>query len=425
VAFLSANCYCKPLQEALLKMAPRRVAITGLGIICPLGLNLADTWESLREGRPAIGPIRGADCSTLRFQNGAEVRGYDPLKHFEGGKDAYIDRFAQFSVVAAREAMRDSGIEVTPELRERTAIVCGSAVGGQASLEAGFEDLYVLGRGRVHPLTIPKTMANAGASQISMDLHLSGPTFTISTACSSSNHAIAQAFRLVRDGDADFAVTGGSEAPFTIGLLKAWEAMRVIAPDTCRPFSKDRRGMILGEGGAMMILEPFEAARARGARIYAEICGSGMTSDSHHLTQPTVDGPARAMRSALREAGLQPEQVGYINAHGTGTPGNDPVETRAIREVFGPHADKLAVSSTKSLHGHALGAAGALEAIATVLALHHGILPPTANYNEKDPECDLDYIPKHSRACQVEAALSNSFAFGGLNAVVAFRAVPR
>ena len=220
----------------------------------------------------------------------------------------------------------------------------------------------------------------------------------------------------------EMAVTGGSEAPFTIGLLKAWEAMRVIAPDTCRPFSKDRRGMILGEGGAMMILEPLDAAKARGARIYAEVCGSGMSSDAHHLTQPTVDGPARAMRAALRDAGLQPEQVGYINAHGTGTPGNDPTETRAIREVFGAHADKMAVSSTKSLHGHALGAAGALEAIATILALHHGILPPTANYNERDPECDLDYIPNQSRAARVEAALSNSFAFGGLNAVVAFRA---
>jgi nodulation protein E len=413
------------MAGTVLKMDRRRVAITGLGIICPLGLNLADTWDALRAGRPAIGQIQSADCSTLRFQNGAEVRGYDPLKHFAGGKDAQIDRFAQFSVVAAREAMRDSGIALTPELQERTAIVCGSAIGGQAALEAGFEDLYVAERGRVHPLTIPKTMANAGASHISMDLHLSGPTFTISTACSSSNHAIGQAFRLVRDGEADLAVTGGSEAPFTIGLLKAWEAMRVIAPDTCRPFSKDRRGMVLGEGGAIMILEPLDAAKARGARIYAEICGSGMTSDAHHLTQPTVNGPARAMRSALREAGLEPQQIGYINAHGTGTPGNDPVETRAIREVFGSHADKLAVSSTKSLHGHALGAAGALEAIATVLALYHGILPPTANYNEKDPECDLDYIPNESRAMRVEAALSNSFAFGGLNAVVAFRAVPR
>jgi nodulation protein E len=268
-------------------------------------------------------------------------------------------------------------------------------------------------------------MANAGASHIAMDMGLSGPTYTVSTACSSANHAIGQAFRLVRDGEAELAMTGGSEAMFTIGMLKAWEAMRVVAPDTCRPFSKDRRGLILGEGGAMMVLEPMDAAKARGAKIYGEICGFGMTADAHHLTQPTVQGPARAMRGALREAGLAPESVGYINAHGTGTPGNDPVESSAIREVFGAHADKIGVSSTKSMHGHVLGAAGALEAVATLLALYHGILPPTANYNERDPECDLDYIPNQPRALQVEAALSNSFAFGGLNAVIAFRAVPR
>ncbi|MGD0425472.1 MAG: beta-ketoacyl-[acyl-carrier-protein] synthase family protein [Candidatus Acidiferrales bacterium] len=406
-------------------MAPRRVAITGLGIISPLGLNLEENWKSLSEGRPAIGPIKGADCSTLRFKNGAEVSGYDPVKHFPGGKDAYIDRFAQFSVVAAREALQNSGLELTPELRERSAIVCGSAVGGQAAIEAGFQDLWVEGRGRVHPLTIPKTMANAGASHIAMDLGMSGPTYTVSTACSSANHAIGQAFRLVRDGEADAAMTGGSESIFNIGMLKAWEAMRVIAPDTCRPFSKDRRGMILGEGGAMMMLEPMEAAKARGAKIFAEICGFGMTADAHHLTQPAVHGPVRAMRGALREAGLLPEDVGYINAHGTGTPGNDPVESTAIREVFGAHADKIGVSSTKSMHGHALGAAGALEAIATILALYHGILPPTANFNERDPECDLDYIPNQPRSLRVGAALSNSFAFGGLNAVVAFRAAPR
>lgn len=408
-------------------MAARRVVITGLGIVSPLGLDLAETWAGLREGRSAIGPIQSVDGSRvgLKIQNGAQVRGFDPLKHFQGGKDAQLDRFAQFSVVAAREAVRDSGIELTQELREQSAIVCGSAVGGQAAIEAGFEDLWVQSRGRVHPLTIPKTMANAGASHISMDLGLSGPVYTISTACSSANHAIGQAFRLVRDGQAEFSITGGAEAIFTVGMLKAWEAMRVISPDTCRPFSKDRRGMILGEGGAMMTLEPFDAAKARGAKIYGEICGLGMTSDAHHLTQPTVDGPARAMRAALREASLAPEAVGYINAHGTGTLGNDPVESRAIREVFGAHADKLGVSSTKSMHGHALGAAGALEAVATVLALHHGILPPTANYLGRDPECDLDYIPNQPRTAQVEAALSNSFAFGGLNAVIAFRAVPR
>ena len=405
-------------------MASRRVAITGLGIISALGLDLAENWKALCAGRSGIGQLQVADVAGvgLKLQNGAQVHGFDPLKHFEGGKDAQLDRFAQFSVVTAREAFRDSGIKLSPEQRVLAAVVCGSAVGGQASIEAGFADLWVQGRGRVHPLTIPKTMANAGASHISMDLGLAGPVYTVSTACSSANHAIGQAFRLVRDGEADLAVTGGAEAIFTVGMLKAWEAMRVIAPDTCRPFSKDRRGMILGEGGAMMILEPLEAAQARGARIYAEICGMGMTSDAHHLTQPTVDGPARAMRGALREAGMAPEEVGYINAHGTGTAGNDPVETKAIREVFGAHADKLAVSSTKSMHGHALGAAGALEAIATVLALHHGILPPTANFTEPDTECDLDYIPNQARTLQVGAALSNSFAFGGLNAVVAFRA---
>jgi len=406
-------------------MAPRRVAITGLGIISPLGLDVAASWASLSAGLPAIGPITSTDTATLRFKNGAEVRGYDPLKYFGGGKDAHLDRFAQFSLIAAREALQNSGVELNPELRERSAIVCGSSVGGQSTIEAGFEDLWVQGRGRVHPLTIAKTMANAGASHIAMELGLSGPTYTVSTACSSANHAIGQAFRLVRDGYADLAMTGGAEAVFTVGILKAWEAMRVVAPDTCRPFSKDRRGLILGEGGAMMVLEPMDVAKTRGAKIYAEICGFGMTADAHHLTQPTVQGPARAMRGALKEAGLAPEDVGYINAHGTGTSGNDPVESSAIREVFGAHADKIGVSSTKSMHGHALGAAGALEAIATILALHHGILPPTANYNEPDPECDLDYIPNQARALRVEAALSNSFAFGGLNAVIAFRAFPQ
>src|SRR5580704_11313239 len=293
-------------------MAPRRVAITGLGIISALGLDLAENWKSLSEGRPGIGPLQVPDVAGvgLKMQNGAQVRGFDPLMHFAGGKDAQLDRFAQFSVVAAREAWRDAKIELTPEQKKNAAIVCGSAVGGQAAIESGFEDLWVQGRGRVHPLTIPKTMANAGASHIAMDMGLSGPTYTVSTACSSANHAIGQAFRLVRDGEAELAMTGGSEAMFTIGMLKAWEAMRVVAPDTCRPFSKDRRGLILGEGGAMMVLEPMDAAKARGAKIYGEICGFGMTADAHHLTQPTVQGPARAMRGALREAGLAPESVG-------------------------------------------------------------------------------------------------------------------
>jgi len=406
-------------------MGARRVAVTGLGAICALGHNTADVWNALREGRSGITPIESVDISALRFQNGAEVRGYDPARHFEPGRADLLDRFAQFALLAAREALADAGIRWTRELREATGIVCGSSVGGQSTQDAGFVELYRLDRGRVHPLTIPRTMANAAASQISMEFGVTGPAYTISTACSSANHALGQAFRMVRCGEVELAIAGGSEAPFSLGFLKAWEAMRVVAPDTCRPFSRDRRGMILGEGGAMLVLEPLEAAEARGARIHAEIAGFGMSSDAHHITQPNAEGPARAMRAALRDAGIEPERVGYINAHGTGTPGNDPAETRAIREVFGAQADRLAVSSTKSMHGHALGAAGALEAVVTILALREGLLPPTANFIAPDPQCNLDVIPNCARPAKVECALSNSFAFGGLNAVLAFRAYPR
>jgi len=302
--------------------------------------------------------------------------------------------------------------------------VTGCCLGGQTAEDAEFETLYRQGRNRVHPLTIPRTMANAGASMLTMEFGVRGPAFTISTACSSSSHAIGLAFQMVRSGVAELALAGGSEAPFSYGLLKAWEAMRVISTDTCRPFSRYRKGMILGEGAAILVLEPWEAARARGARIHGEIVGFGMSSDAHHITQPSADGAALAVAAALRDAGLPPEAIGYINAHGTGTLGNDATETRAIRQVFGGHAERLAVSSTKSLHGHALGAAGALEAVATLMALREGVIPPTANFTERDPECDLDVVPNASRALRVECALSNSFAFGGLNAVLAFRGAP-
>ncbi|SPF39945.1 Nodulation protein E [Candidatus Sulfopaludibacter sp. SbA4] len=399
----------------------RRVAITGVGAISALGRNISEFAESLRQGRPGIGPIESTDMSQMRFQNGAEVKGYSHQPYFEDRRADFIDRFAQFAVIAAREAVQDAGVEWTPELRETAAIVTGSCVGGQSTEDIGFQEVYKLGHNRVHPLTIPKTMANAGASHISMEFGITGPSFTISTACSSAGHAIGQAFWMVRTGATDLALTGGSEAPFSFGILKAWEAMRVVSPDTCRPFSKDRRGMILGEGGAMLVLEPLEAARARGARIHAEIVGFGMSADACHITQPSAEGAARAMRAVLRDAGLVPEQIGYINAHGTATPANDPTETAAIRAVFGTHAAKLPVSSTKSMHGHALGAAAALECLATVLALRDGVLPPTANFNERDPECDLDVIPNQARCAQVEYAISNSFAFGGLNAVLALR----
>jgi nodulation protein E len=401
----------------------RRVAITGAGTICALGRNAGEFAESLREGRSGIGQIESADVSGLRFQNGAEVKQYSHQPYFDDRRADFMDRFAQFAVIAAREAVEDAAVEWTPELRETAAIITGSCVGGQATEDIGFVEIYKKGLTRVHPLTIPKTMSNAGASHISMEFGITGPAYTISTACSSAGHAIGQAFQMIATGGTDLVVTGGSESPFSWGFLKAWEAMRVVSPETCRPFSKDRRGMILGEGAAMFVLEPLESAQARGARIHAELVGFGMSADACHITQPSVDGAARAMRAALRSAQLTPEQIGYINAHGTATVANDLTETAAIRQVFGTHADRLAVSSTKSMHGHALGAAGALECMATAIALRDGVLPPTANFNEPDPECDLDIIPNVSRRQRVEYALSNSFAFGGLNAVLVLRAV--
>jgi nodulation protein E len=399
----------------------RRVVITGLGAISALGRDIREFWGALAEGRPGISPIETVDRTKLRFQNGGEVHGYKQCEYFEPKQTDYIDRFAQFAVIAAREAVADAGIEWDPAIREETTVITGSCVGGQGTEDAGFVELYQYGRARVSPFTVPRIMANAGASNISMEFSITGPAYTISTACSSSSHAIGQAFWAVRSGAAEIAITGGSEAIFSMGFLKAWEAMRVVSPDTCRPFSKDRSGMILGEGGAMLVLEPLERAVARGARIYAEVTGFGMSSDASHITQPSSEGAARAMRSALRDGATPPEGIGYINAHGTATQVNDPTETAAIRSVFGSHAERLAVSSTKSMHGHALGAAGALEAVATILALYHGILPPTANYREPDPACDLDVIPNQSRPSDTEFALSNSFAFGGLNAVLTFR----
>jgi nodulation protein E len=401
---------------------PSRVVVTGLGAISALGHSRTDFWKALSEGRSGIAPLESLDRSLLRFQNGAEVRDYDPASYFSEKESGMLDRFAQYGAIAAREAVSDAGIQWTDALRENAAIVTGSCVGGQSTEEEGFVNLYRKNIPRINPLTIPRTMENAAASRISLETGVVGPTYTVSTACSSSNHAIGQAFWMVRSGAVCMAIAGGSEAVFSFGFLKAWEAMRVVSPDTCRPFSRDRRGLILGDAGAMLVLETLEDARSRGAKIYGEIVGFGMSSDAYHITQPSPEGAARAMRAALSDGGISTDAIGYINAHGTATQANDAAETSAIRAVFGKHADRLAVSSTKSMHGHTLGAAGAIEAVATLLALHHGILPPTANYTEPDPACDLDVVPNKARRAQVEFALSNSFAFGGLNAVLAFRA---
>ncbi len=395
----------------------RRVAVTGIGVICASGRTRETFWESIKCGRSAIRPMRLVPEGSVKFPNGAEVAGYNAADYFEPKEADLLDRFAQFALIAAREAVRDSGISFDDELKQTAAIVTGSCIGGKTTEDEGFRGLYALNQTRFPPLSIPKAMANAGASRISLEYGITGPVYTISTACSSSNHAIGQAFWMVRNGSAEVAIAGGSEAPFSLGLLKAWEAMRVVSPDTCRPFSKDRSGMILGEGAAMLVLEPFDRARARGARIWGEIAGFGMSSDAHHITQPSAAGAARAIRAALNDSGVASDRVGYVNAHGTGTTANDSTEIEAIRSVLG---SDLLVSSTKSMHGHTLGAAGAIEAAAALLALDEGIVPPTANFREPDPACDLDVVPNLARPAPIEFALSNSFAFGGLNAVLLF-----
>ncbi|MBW4039672.1 MAG: beta-ketoacyl-[acyl-carrier-protein] synthase family protein [Acidobacteria bacterium] len=399
-----------------------RVVITGMGVISALGVDQNEFWDALTAGRSGIGEITSMDAGQLRFPNAAEVHRYTPEDYFPTKELAFLERFAQFAMISADEAVKQAGVEWTDALRERTAIVTGSCLGGRVAEEAGYWELFHHNRTRVHPLTIPLSMANAGASHISMKYGVQGPTYTVSTACSSSAHAIGQAFWMVRSGMAPMAIAGGSEAPMFMGGLKAWEAMRVISKDTCRPFSADRSGLVLGEGGAMLVMEPLEAALARGAKPLAEIVGFGMSSDASHITQPSPDGAARAMRNAIADAGMAVEQFGYINAHGTATQANDRSETAGIRQVFGEQCKDLLVSSTKSMHGHTLGAAGALEAVASVMTLQHGIVPPTANYTTFDPECDLDVVPNVAREREVEACLSSSFAFGGLNAVLAFKA---
>ncbi len=399
----------------------RTVVITGLGAVSALGLGTERLWEGLTGGRSGIGPITLVPPEKLNIRVGAEVSGYRAEDHFEIKRLGLLDRFSQFALLAAREAAEDAGVVFSEELRRRSGVIIGTGVGGKTTDDEAFEKLYGQGIPRVHPTVIPRLMASSATSQVSMEFGLTGPAFTVSSACSSANHAVGQAVGLIRQGQADVVLAGGSEACFTLGTLKAWEAMRVMAPDTCRPFSRGRRGMVLGEGAAIVVLESLDHARARGAEIHAELAGFGMSADADHLIHPNEAGAARAMEAALADARLSLEDVSYINAHGTGTEVNDATETRAIRRVFGRHADALVVSSTKGAHGHALGASGALELAATVLALREGVAPPTVHFLEPDPVCDLDYCPNEARDIVVGAALSNSFAFGGLNAVLALK----
>jgi nodulation protein E len=399
-----------------------RVVITGVGCISALGPTARDLWEGLVAGRSAIRPLSpGPSRDEVEGHVAAEVTGFEPTQHFEERPLALLDRFSQLAVVAAREALGDAGIDRTEPLGDEAAVVLGTGIGGNTTQHLAFRRYYGEGLTRVHPLTIPRIMPSAASSALSMHFGARGPGFTVTSACSSSGHAIGQAYWLLKHGQADLALTGGSEACLTTSTFRAWLAMRVLASDTCRPFCRDRQGMVLGEGAAVLVLETLERARARGAPVYAEIVGFGLSSDAHDLVHPSVDGASRALGLALREGELAPDDIDYINAHGTGTAVNDVTETRAVHRVFGEHARRLWISSTKSMHGHALGATGAIELVATAQALRAGVVPPTANFTEADPECDLDYVPNGARERSIRAALSVSLAFGGLNAVLALR----
>ncbi len=400
-----------------------RVAVTGLGCVSALGGTVDEFWSALEDGRCGIGPVTRAPTDKVQVAIAAEVR-VAPMV-VEHVDPAQCDRFSLLALAAAQEAVSDSGIEFNghDRLRQDTAVIVASGVGGWDTLDRAFTDVLTQGRRRPHPLTVPRLMISAATSHVSRAFGLTGPAFTISSACASSTHAIGEAYWMIRAGRVRAAVVGGAESEISLTSHLAWEALRVLAPDTCRPFSRERKGMVIGEGAAILVLERLEDAQARGAHIYCELAGYGASADAGDLVAPDAAGAATAITQALRTAELATTDVDYINAHGTGTVTNDRAEVEAIRRAFGTAADRLMVSSTKSMHGHALGAAGALEAVATVKALERQVVPPTINYLGPDPECDLDHVPHTARRTPVRAALSNSLAFGGLNAVLAFTRV--
>jgi nodulation protein E len=395
----------------------KRVAVTGLGVVSPVGSSIDSFWSALVEARTGIGPFEAGRKELFRTRIAAEVRDFQPSAHFPSRRLAFIDRFSAMAVVAARSAVAESGLVFDGPLALKTASIIGTGVGGITTLDDSYWRLYHDG-GKPHPFTVPKMMPNAAASQVSIDLGIKGPAFGVVSACASGTHSVGLAFQMIRSGMAEVALCGGTEASITTGPLLAWEALRVVSDDMCRPFSKNRSGLVIGEGAAILVLEEWDRAAARGAPILAELRGFGMSADAGDAVAPDRDGAERAMRAALEDAGARADEIDYINAHGTATQLNDATETAAIRGVFGAHADRLAISSNKGVLGHSLGAAGALEAVATVLTLKTQVAPPTANYQEPDPDCDLDVIPNVARDMKVGMAMSNSFAFGGLNAVV-------
>ncbi|MFK7875222.1 MAG: beta-ketoacyl synthase [Paracoccaceae bacterium] len=401
----------------------QRVVITGAGTINPLGHCVDSTLEGMREGRCGIGPLDIRDIDRLAVQIGGQVSGYDEAAHFNRQQIALYDRFTQFTLLSARQAIAQAGLEFSGDTANRSGVILGTSGGGLNTQDENYRAVYEDGKNRVHPFIVPKLMNNAAASHVSMEFNLRGPSFTVSTACASSNHAMAQAFQMVHGGLAPVMITGGSESMLCFGGIKAWEGLRVMSKDACRPFSATRNGMVQGEGAAVYVFEAYDHAKARGAEILAEVAGFAMSSDASDIVMPSRQGAARAIAGALRDAKLAPEDVGYINAHGTGTAANDKTECAAVSDVFGAHADQLMISSTKSMHGHLIGGTGAVELLACIMALRDGVIAPTIGYEEPDPECALDVVPNTAREAKISAALSNAFAFGGLNAVLALRKI--
>lgn len=404
----------------------RRVVITGLGIISPTGKNPAEFFSNLMAGRSGIKRLQTDFIEQLSIRIGAPVEDFDPNAHFSKIQLSGIERFSQFALVAAEQAVQDAQLQLSETERPRAGVCMGSCLGGASTLEDGYVETLLHKPPRVKPLSVLLSMNNAAASHLSIKYHLQGANMTYATACSSSAIAIGEAYRQIKHGYADVMLAGGSEAMLTLGAMKAWEALRTLAQEdpndagaSCKPFSKNRSGLVLGEGAAVLVLEHAEHAAKRGAKIYAELAGYDCSSDSSHITKPDATGQTRTMFNALREARLQPQDIHYINAHGTATQAGDIEETKAIKNVFGEHATKVPVSSTKSMHGHLMGATGAVEFMAAVLALQNQAVPPTINLHEPDPECDLDYVANQGRnGVKLEAVMSNSFAFGGSNAVL-------
>jgi len=402
----------------------KRVVITGQGTINPLGRDVTETLAAMREGACGIGPLDFRDAERLSVGIGGQVKDFAPEDVFDRQEIALYDRFTQFALIAAREAVAQSGLEFHDELAARAGVVIGTAGGGVNTWDESYRAVYEAGKNRVHPFTVPRLMNNAAASHISMQFGLRGPSWSVATACASSNHAMGQAFHLVRAGGAPVMLAGGAEAMLCFGGVKAWEGLRVMSREACRPFSANRSGMVMGEGAAVFVFEELEHARARGAVILAEVAGFAMTSDAADIVMPSREGAARAIAGALADSGLAPQDVGYINAHGTGTRANDRTECAAISDVFGAAAGDLMISSTKSMHGHLIGATGAVELLACIMALGEGVIAPTIGFGAPDPECPLDVVPNVAREAEVSAVLSNAFAFGGLNAVLALRKAP-